>query len=86
MQTLKSGTEVTKRKGSSSPQQPAEPPLSQRAALLAEDEGLQLEESTVLHHFTFHRAKPCPRIAICVLLQQGQTLLHATPTKPLGLQ
>lgn len=44
----------------SSPRKPAEPGLFKCTALLAEDEGLQLEDSTVVHHFPFYRAKSCP--------------------------
>lgn len=88
MQISKPGTEVTKFKGScnpvhSSPRKPAEPGLFKHTALLAEDEGLQLEDSTVLYNFAFYRAKSCPLIAICALIKQRETLMQVTPTETL---
>lgn len=51
-----------------------------------EDEGLHLEESTVLHQFPFHRAKSCPQIILCALMNQRETLIPVTPTETLWFQ
>lgn len=70
----------------SSPWMPAKLGLFKRTALLAEDEGLQLEESTVLHHFPFYGAKSCPLTVICGLIKQRETLMQVTPTETLRFQ